>query len=268
MNVFGKTFVVTGAGSGMGLELSRQLVEHGAIVAALDLRAAGLAKTAEAVGSRTDQLSTHVIDVSDRNAVERVRIEVLERHGQIDGLINNAGIIQPFVTIEHLTLEQIERVMNVNFYGTLYMIRAWLPHLKSRPEAHIVNISSMGGFLPVPGQAIYGASKAALKLMSEALYAELLETNVRVTTVFPGAVATHITENSGVQVPQTGIEETQHEALPADEAARLIIDGIEHDAFHVLVGSDAYLMDKLSRLMPERAVRIIQKQMKALLPED
>ena len=108
-----------------------------------------------------DNVSTHVLNITDRAEVERLPELVIARHGAVDGLINNAGIIQPFVRVKDLDYEAIERVMNVNFYGTLYMTKAFLPCLLKRPEAHIANVSSMGGFLPVPGQSIYGASKAA-----------------------------------------------------------------------------------------------------------
>jgi short-subunit dehydrogenase len=220
----------------------------------------------ERAGDASERLSTHIADIADMAAVKELLAEVTKRHGHVDGLFNNAGVIQPFVKIAQLDDEAIARVMNINFFGTLNMTRTFLPHLLERPEAHIVNTSSMGGFLPVPGQAIYGASKAAVKLMTEALYAELLDTNVRVSVVFPGAVATNITENSGVEVPDTGEGESKIKALPAREAAEKIVAGMEDDDYHVLVGSDAYMMDKLSRLMPEKATKIIQKQMKALLP--
>jgi short-subunit dehydrogenase len=90
------------------------------------------------------------------------------RH-HVDGLINNAGIIHPFVKLNDLSCEAIVRVVNAIFYGTLYMTKSLLPHLPGEPEAHIVNVSSMGGFVPVPGQTIYGATKAAVKLMTEGL---------------------------------------------------------------------------------------------------
>jgi short-subunit dehydrogenase len=126
---------------------------------------------------------------------------VIAAHGVVDGLINVAGIIRPFVKLNELDYDVIQRVINVNLYGTIHMVKAFLPHLLERPVAHIANVSSMGGFLPVPGQTIYGASKAAVKLMTEGLYAELLDTNVGVSVVFPGAVATEITSNSGVEMP-------------------------------------------------------------------
>src|SRR5690606_411475 len=201
MNVRGKVIVVTGAGSGIGRALTHKLLEEGARVAAVDLNEAALRETAELAGGRRDRVSTHVVNVSDRDAVDALPGAVIEAHGAVDGLINNAGIIQPFVRLKDLPYEAIERVVNVNLYGVVYMTKAFLPHLLERPVAHIVNISSMGGFFPVPGQTLYGASKAGVKLLTEGLYAELIDTNVRVTVVFPGAIATNITSNSGLAMP-------------------------------------------------------------------
>jgi short-subunit dehydrogenase len=155
--------------------------------------------------------------------------------------------------------------MNVNFYGTLYMIKAFLPHLLLRPVAHIANISSMGGFLPVPGQTIYGASKAAVKLMTEGLYAELLNTNVRVTVVYPGAIGTNITANSGLKVDPAMAEKSNFKMLAPTEAARIIIAAIEKDLYNVKVGSDSKMMDFFYRLSPKMAAGLIYKQMKSLL---
>lgn len=268
MQVNGRTFVVTGGGSGMGQELVLQLLEKGGTVAAVDIRQEGLDETVKKAGGNAERLWTYIADISNKEAVKGLFAEVLGKQGHVDGLFNNAGIIQPFKKIAQLEDATIERVMNINFFGTLNMTRTFLPHLLERPEAHIVNTSSMGGFLPVPGQAIYGASKAAVKLMTEALFAELLDTNVHVSVVFPGAVATHITENSGVEVPKgTENMEATAKTLSAKDAAHKIIAGMEDGDYHILVGTDAYMMDKLSRLMPENAVKIIQRQMKALLSD-
>jgi short-subunit dehydrogenase len=196
---------------------------------------------------------------------------VIARHGAVDGLINNAGIIQPFVRVNDLEYEAIERVMNVNFYGTLYMTKAFLPHLLKRPEAHIANVSSMGGFLPVPGQSIYGASKAAVKLFTEGLHSELLTTNVRVSVIFPGAIGTNIAANSGVGISQSAAEPGDRrrsiKPLEPGKAAEIIVDGIERDRYRVMVGSDATFLDRFYRLSPERAANFIFRQMKSLLPE-
>lgn len=125
----------------------------------------------------------------------------------------------------------------------------------------------MGGILPVPGQSIYGASKAAVKLLTEALHTELMDTNVSVTVVFPGAIATDISKNSGLETPSVSDtkDRPKFKMTKAPEAARIIIDAMERDAYRVTVGKDSTMMDRLSRLMPERAAALIYKQMKSLL---
>src|ERR1700741_243417 len=144
--------------------------------------------------------------------------------------------------------------MNINFYGTLYMIKTFLPHLLTRPEAHIVNTSSMGGFLPVPGQTIYGASKAAVKLLTEGLHSELSGTNVRVTVVFPGGVRTNIMSNSGLADRMgSSSEKGAQTILSANKAAAMIIDGMEQNRYRIVVGKDAKMMDLLYRLNPAYA---------------
>jgi short-subunit dehydrogenase len=169
--------------------------------------------------------------------------------------------------LNDLAFDAIQRVLDVNLYGTLYMIKAFLPHLLSRPVAHIANISSMGGFLPVPGQTIYGASKAAVKLLTEGLYAELLNTNVRVTLVYPGAIGTNIAANSGIEIKASAdTGKSSIKPLAADKAAQIIVDAIEQDRYSVLVGQDATFMDFIYRLNPKGAAGFIYKQMKSLLP--
>jgi len=203
--------------------------------------------------------------VTDRAAVEALPRSVVERFGSVDGIINCAGVIQPFVRLNDLDYAAIDRVFDVNWRGTLYMTKAFLPLLLKRPEAHVVNISSMGGFLPVPGQAVYGASKAAVKLMTEGLHSEMAGTGVDVTVVFPGAVATNIAVNSGVNIGGATAETSTRKVYPADKAARDILDGMERNSFRVLVGPDAKLLDRLYRLSPRRATAFIAGQMKDLL---
>lgn len=269
MHAAGKVIVVTGAGSGMGREITLELLRRGARVAALDINEASLAETASLAPHAADVLATFVVNVTDRAAVEALPQQVVDRLGSVDGIINCAGIIQPFVRLADLDYAAIDRVFAVNWSGTLYMTKAFLPWLLARPEAHIVNVSSMGGFLPVPGQTIYGASKAAVKLLTEGLHSELRHTRVRVTVVLPGAVATNISTNSGVSMqaladPQK-LEKAQRRTLPAAKAATIILDGMEKDQFRVLVGSDAKLLDRLYRLHPKRAAAFIANQMRDLL---
>jgi NAD(P)-dependent dehydrogenase (short-subunit alcohol dehydrogenase family) len=263
MKAAGKVMVVTGAGSGMGREVVLELLRRGARVAAVDINEATLAETVELAAAH-DALDAFRVDIADRQAVEALAPAIVERFGSVDGIVNCAGIIQPFVRLQDLEYEAIERVFSVNWWGTLYLTKTFLPLLLERPSAHIVNVSSMGGFLPVPGQTVYGASKAAVKLLTEGLHSECKGTRVRVTIVFPGAVATNITTNSGVDIPSMAGAKPPP-VRPADLAARDIVDGMEKNAYRVLVGRDATMMDVLYRLYPRRAAGFIARQMKDLL---
>jgi short-subunit dehydrogenase len=267
MKVSDKTIVITGAGSGLGRELTLLLISKYAKIIALDINEEALAQTVKLAKDAGDKIQTHTIDITDKQGVEELAKKIINESGNIDGLINNAGIIQPFLRVNDLDYESIDRVMKVNVYGALYLTKSFLPHLLKRPVAHIVNVSSMGGFLPVPGQSVYGASKAAIKLMTEGLYAELLDTNVRVTVVLPGAMETNISVNSGVtQMMDASSDEAQSfKALSPITAAQVVVRGIEKDAFRILVGSDAKFMDFIYRLNPKYATRYISKKMKSLL---
>ncbi len=234
----------------------------------MDLSAERLAETAGLAGAGADRLSTHAVNVTDAEAVSALPELVVETHGAIDGVLNVAGIIQKFVPFCDLPAADVDRVLMVNFWGVVHMVRAFLPHLLERPAAALVNVSSMGAFIPVPGQTAYGASKAAVKLLTEGLHAELRGTPVRVTVVFPGAVATSITANSGVNIPAVAGgsgNAANTKVLPPSEAADIIIKGMEKGAYRVLVGRDAKVMDWFTRLVPERAMTMIADKMSSLL---
>lgn len=266
MKVNNKVVVVTGAGSGMGRELTLELVRRGAKVAAVDMRAETLDETkslAEALGGK---VSTFVVDVTNSPAVAALPAQVKSALGEADAIINNAGIIQPFVKVNDLTLEQAAKVMKVNFDGPLMLTKAFLPGLLKRPEAHILNVSSMGAYAPVPGQSVYGASKAAIKLFTEGLRSELLDTKVGVTIAFPGSIATNIAANSGIaNMTVDSAEAAKFKTTPAPKAAQIMVDAIEAGKPRITVGPDATLMDRLSRLNPVFAANLIYKQMKSLL---
>lgn len=268
MQVSGKVFVVTGGGNGIGRAVVLHLLSKGSKVAALDLSADGLAATAEAASS--GNLTTHVVNIADLGQVLKAKEEILAAHGVVDGVINVAGIIQPFIRVNDLNFDQIKKVMDVNFYGLLHVTKSFLPELIARPEAHLANVSSMGGFVPVPGQTIYGASKAAVKLLTEGLHSELQNTNVGVTTIFPGAIATSIAVNSGIMTQEQATQMAsqggpQRKTTTAERAAEMIVEGIEKKTYHVLIGDDAKTMYRLSRLMPEKAANLIYQNMKDLL---
>ena len=264
MKVENKVIIVTGGGNGMGREIVLNLLSKGAKVIAIDINELALKETVDLSGSNKNSLATFVVDITKREAVENFKEQAIALFGAVDGIINNAGIIQPFVKFNDLGYDVIERVFNVNLWGTLYMAKTFLPHLLTRPEAHIVNISSMGGFLPVPGQTIYGGAKAAVKLITEGLRSELLNSNVKVTIVFPGAINTNIKANSGLKVEANAGSHSNKALLPSI-AADIIIYAMETNKARVMVGKDAKFMDFLVRLNPAKASKLIFEKMKSKL---
>ena len=268
MKLENRVFVVSGGGNGLGRELVLKLISSGGRVAAVDIDQAGLDETEKLLGEDSDQLSKHIVDITDRDAVSALPALVIDKHGKVDAVINNAGVIQPFIKIKDMGYQDIERVMNINFFGAVNMTKAFLPNLFERPEAYIVNISSMGGFLPVPGQGIYGASKAALKLFTEALYAELSNTDIRVMVVFPGGMQTDIAARSGAVINMDRVDQGGNaflKPMSPKEAANIIVAGIEKERFRIVVGTDSKFMNVLYRLSPKFATNFIAKQMESLL---
>lgn len=261
MKVLNKNIVVTGGGNGVGREIVFNLLSKGARVVAIDMNKSALEETFELSGNN-EKLLLRVLNITDKEAVFNFAEEIISELGHIDGVINNAGIIQPFVQLKDLTFDQIDKVINVNFYGTLYMTKAFLNHLLTRPEGHIVNIASMGGFLPVPGQSSYGASKAAVKLMTESLYSELLDTNVHVSLVFPGAMATNIKKNSQITDKNVSDEEKNSKMLlKPSVAAELIIAGMEKNKYRFFIGKDSKAMNFIYSVNPGFATRLIKRVM-------
>ncbi|MCR8691552.1 SDR family oxidoreductase [Rhodococcus pyridinivorans] len=264
MQIRDRVFVVTGGGNGIGRDVVLELLVRGARVAAVDLRAEALDGTRALAVAYDDRLTTHTVDVSDRAAVEALVGEVTAAHRQVDGVANVAGIIQKFVPFADLPYDEMNKVLDVNYWGVVHMCKAFLPELLSRPEASLLNVSSMGAFVPVPGQSVYGASKAAVKLLTEGLYAELRTTKVTVTLVFPGAVNTGIAENSEAAIPGRNTDASVRITSSA-EAARRIADAIEKGTFRVCIGKDATMLDLLARLMPRRSIEFLAKKMGSLV---
>ena len=265
MEVKDKVIIVTGGGNGMGREIVFNLLEKGSKVVALDINDKALEETSKLAGIWADSLMTVKTDITNKEALQELPEKIAGKFGAIDGLINNAGIIQPFRRVNDTDFETIDRVFNINFFGSLNAIKVFLPHLLKRPEAHIVNVSSMGGFMPVTGQAIYGASKAALKILSEGLASELTDTRVRVTTAFPGAMATNIKTNSGLSSDAKIEQERQagkNPALSPAIAADMIVTAIESNKQRIYIGKDAQTMNLLYKFMPKMAVKFIHKSMK------
>ena len=259
MKIKGKNVIVTGGASGVGKELTKQLLEHGCNVAAIDINGENLENLKKELDSK--RLRTYIVDMGDVESIKAFREKYKKDYSDVDIIINNAGIIQPFVKVDELEDKTINKVMNVNFFGPVNLIRLFMDDLiKDRSEQYIVNVSSMGGFFPFPGQTIYGASKAALKIFTEGLYAELEKTNVRVMIVLPGAMNTNITVNSNVKVDMSK-EDSNFKMLEPSIAAKKIIEGIEKNKFKLFLGSDAKFLKLLYKINSKAAISFINKKM-------
>lgn len=253
-----KNIIITGAASGLGKELTKQMIEKGNNVAALDINENNLEMLKKELN--TKKLKTYVVDMGSNESIKKFADEYRSEF-DVDIIINNAGIIQPFVKVEKLDDNTINKVMNINFFGPVNLIRYLMHDLtKDRKKQYIVNISSMGGFFPFPGQTIYGASKAALKIFTEGLYAELEKTNVKVMIVLPGAMNTNITKNSNVEV-KTDSENNNFKLLEADDAANKIIKAIEKDKFKLFLGNDSKFLKMLYKINSKLAISFINKKM-------
>ena len=258
MQINKKNVIITGAASGVGKELTKQMIQKGANVAALDINEENLETLKQEINSK--RLRTYKVDMGSSESIKQFT-EEYRKEFDVDIIINNAGIIQPFVKVESLEDSTIDKVMNVNFFGPVNLIRYLMKDLtKDRKKQYIVNISSMGGFFPFPGQTIYGASKAALKIFTEGLYAELEKTNVKVLIVLPGAMNTNITKNSNVELNTTK-EESNFKLLEPDVAAYKIIEAVENDKFKLFLGQDAKFLKLLYKINSKWAISYINKKM-------
>lgn len=260
MEIRGRTVVVTGGSSGIGRQVVLGLLDRGARVAAVARRAEALDETSTLAGPGAP-LSLHAVDVTDREAVGVLPDAVVAAHGQVDALVNVAGIVHDFTPVADLGVEDMERVMAVNFWGTVYTAKAFLPLLLARPESSLVNVTSMGALLPFPGQSAYSASKAAATLFTEGLISEHRRGPLRVSVVIPGATETEILENCGVERP--GDEQAQKRLsgmlrmMSPQEAARRIVDTVVSGRQRVVLGHDARGLDRFGRLLPGRSVRLV-----------
>ena len=265
MEISGNVFVVTGAGNGIGREVALELIRRGAKVAGLDINKEWLSQTSLLAGEGAKNFSAFVVDLANRKAVLALPPKVEKALGPVDAVINVAGIIQPFVRVNDLDLDAVDHVMAVNFFGPIHLIKAFLPGLLTRKEAHITNVSSMGSYAPVPGQTVYGASKAALNLLSEGLRSELKGSSVGITVVYPGAIGTNIAANSGITMSAPEGQPEMKVVSPVD-AGRAIVDATAQARKRIVIGSDAATMWVLNRIHPDLAASVIYQGMKSLLP--
>ncbi len=261
-NLQNKVAVVTGAGSGIGRCLAQQLAKAGAELVLADVAQKNLEATVGELHGQT-KITSHVVDVSKREQVYALADAALKDHGQVDIVINNAGVtvLQP---LDEVSYEDFEWVMNVNFWGVVYGTLAFLKHLKTRPEAAVVNISSVNGFVPFPTNGPYNCSKYAVYGFNETLHQELTDTNVIVTSVHPGGIKTNIVRNAKVHASPGGNDKahltSRFDAIAqtsAEDAAKAILGAINKKKKKLLIGLDAHAMDLAKRLMPEEFTSLV-----------
>lgn len=258
--------VVTGAASGIGRALAVKLAsEKIGGVAISDVNEAGLAETAAMAEQYGVPVSTHIVDVSKLDQVQRLADEAVAQHGRVTHLINNAGV-GVMGNFEQLSIEDIDWLMSINFWGVIYGCKVFLPILKEQESAHILNVSSVFGFIAPEEQTAYCASKFAVRGFTESLRHELAGTNVTVSAIHPGGIRTNIARNSrvGKDTPgdwkQQGAKFFDKVARTSPEtAADVIVKGIKDRNPRILIGQDAYAISAISRLFPKRYLRLIER---------
>ena len=254
MRISNKTIaVVTGAASGIGKAVASELAKRGCHLALVDINESALQETvAELSNSNQQHVTAHLTDVSSESEMRKLAARVFQEHGQVHLLINNAGVAvaSPF---DQLDLRDFQWLMGVNFWGTVFGCKFFLPHLAAADSAAIVNILSDFALIAFPTKTCYSASKFAVRGFSEALRAELYGSSVSLTCVYPGPVNTNIIRSS--RAWDTGKQRLEAEflekrGLPIERVARRIIDGAEKGRARVLIGKETYLVDIMARAFP------------------
>jgi short-subunit dehydrogenase len=248
-SIKGKVVAVTGAGSGIGRALAHDLVARGAHVALSDKDEQSLSQTAQSLGNGTSRVTTRVVDVSDRLAVEAYARAVVDEHGAVDIIINNAGVAARG-SIEDIPYDEFRMIVEVNLWGVIHGTRAFLPFLRERPEGHIVNISSIVAMVPVAFNGPYQIAKSAVYALNETLMEELIGSNVRITSVHPSGVRTNFVRNA-LHVTDADVARHKRRVIRTPEsAAKVILDAVEKNRKVCLVGWDAHVMSLVKRLAP------------------
>ena len=253
----GGVAVITGAASGIGAALAAALAARGCDLALADIDAPGLERVAAHARAGGVKVSEHRLDVADEGAVAAFPEVVLAEHARVSILVNNAGI-STGGTFDQVPPADFAWCVNINFWGVVWMTRAFLPVLRREGAAQIVNLSSVYGLIAPPGNVAYAASKYAVRGFSESLRHELqiARSPVGVTVVFPGGVRTNVANNAR----RSGLSAAEDEAgmklvakllsLPPEGAAAGIVRGIERRKKRVLVGNKVRHVVAIERMFP------------------
>lgn len=271
-NLEGKVAVVTGAGHGIGRETALALADKGCRLAICDVNQEALDTLHRELETGGTTVTAHRVDVSDRAQMEAFAPEVVDAHGEVHILVNNAGVTV-YASFEEHSIEDLEWILGVNLWGVIYGCKFFLPHLKAAGEGHIVNLSSVFGIIAPPLQTSYVATKFAVRGFSESLRAELADENIGVTSVHPGAIKTNIVRNARL-VTDTHKElrdSTQRLfdrlGTTPDVVGARIVKAIEYNSPRVLITKEARMADALKRLMPATTDGIVARVFKRISTE-
>ena len=246
-----RTVVVTGAASGIGRATALAFAAHGCHLALADVDDAGMQETRALVPTGC-RVSTHVVDVADAAAMQRFRDAAIGAHGAVHVVVNNAGLTR-FAPFDEHSLEVQQHLIGVNLWGVLHGCRLFLSELRRHDEAHIVNISSMAGFVGIPYQSLYCTTKFAVRGLTQSLRAELADTGVGVTSIHPGAVRTSIMTNAGSVDPaltQRMTDAMLRFGYPAERAGRMIVRAVRHNRAEVRLTPESHATYFALRVAP------------------
>jgi len=254
----GRVAAITGAGSGIGRALAKDLAGRGAHLALSDIDTVGLAETVAQCEGHGVKVTSQRLDVADRAAVFAWADQVVGEHGKVNLIFNNAGVALA-APIESMSVDDFEWLMNINFWGVVSGTQAFLPHLKAAGEGHIVNLSSVFGLFSVPTQSAYNAAKFAVRGFTDALRMELEidGCGVSATTIHPGGIKTNIARNArmdeSVATAAGGADKAHRDfdklaRTTPEKAALQILAAVENDKRRALIGPDAKVFDLMSRL--------------------
>ncbi|MDH6282963.1 SDR family NAD(P)-dependent oxidoreductase [Prescottella agglutinans] len=269
----GKVCVITGAGSGIGRALALNLAAKGAKLALSDMDSVGLAETVRQVEAVGTQVKSDHLDVTQREAVVAYADAVVAHFGKVHQVYNNAGIAF-HGDVERSEFKDIERIMDVDFWGVVNGTKAFLPHLIASGDGHVVNISSLFGLLSIPGQSAYNAAKFAVRGFTESLRQEMLIAKhpVKVTCVHPGGIKTAIARNATMpdgddQVTFAQFFDKHLARTTPEDAAKTIVGGVRKGKARVLIGADAKFLDAWVRIVGPSYQRVVATVTARMLPK-
>lgn len=266
-NFQNKVAAITGAGSGIGQQLAVLLAKEGCHLSLSDVNETGLLQTFELIKNLDVCVTIKKLDVSSLDVIQVWADETIKDYGFVNMIFNNAGVALAS-TVEGATYEELEWIMNINFWGVVYGTKTFLPLIKQTGDGHIINISSLFGLTAQPTQSAYNATKFAVRGFTESLRQELdmEKCGVSALCVHPGGIKTNIANSAkmsdsvrslGINPDKSAKSFNKLLRCPPEDAARQILQAVKKDKRRLLIGNDAKALDLLQRLLPTGYQKVI-----------